>query len=1159
MKKILLLSSALLLCFLVSAQNEKDYGKIVSFNLTSFKNDALRAVSNQGLVSELSVDFPLYSGFTASFVFNETLISTEKINSIQTFDAVSKDGQTKMKLTITPSGMNGIMHTPEGYFFIEPADIKNNQYRIYKSSEVKNASITCDQQGEASAAVNSNKNKRMLSAVPFPVGTQLRTYKLAIAATGEMTALYGSQDLALAQIISIANANNLIYELEASIKFELVVQTTNKSLIFTNATTDPFDAPISVPFAQAGFVTMNTNGTLPYALYGVGHTFNTLPSAGPNSFSGNGVAGPTPCVDDSKSRGFTQWTLGSPLSLIINIFTHEVGHQFAAFHTYNAIGGTASDATFCLGGWSATSAIEPGSGTTMMSYANNCINPTNYTISGNNKLQYFNTKSLEQIFTAINSGVTGSCITSTATSNMAPVANANAGGGITIPKGTPFTLNGTATDANGDAMTYTWEQYDLATASDKGALGSLIKGVGNSGNGSDGYSAVNSTTAPLFRSEQSSTSTSRTFPKMTYILNNANDPADNEGEDLPQVARNMKFRFTVRDNKAGGGGVDSDEITVTVNTTGPLEVASFNTAQTVAAGSSQTVTWNVNNTNTLAANVKILFSIDEGKTFPFTLLSSTPNNGSATVTIPANIVNGTNQGRIKVTAEINPNAEFFDLNNANLTITSGCLAKATIICSEISVSGVAGNAVLNLGLSFVTGSSVANFSNTYPTTGLAQYPYINHTDNTFTACQVSPIGNLAAVLVPFRVTKKSNYTFSSSGMGNGGFVVCSIFSSNSTFNCSTFIGSNGLGSGFSTVNPRTIALDECITYYVLLYVPTTSTGAATSATFTIQGQSTGEIIDVQTDQAGFNYTYVAVNQANSQITAVNATSDFRTLNAGTYKVYGLSYTSTFDPATLVNQTQAQAISSSSCILFSSNAKPVTVTGNNVPAPTASAQTRCADQTVATLVATGTAIQWYAALTGGTALSPTTVLASSTYYASQTMGGVESARTAVSVTINPTTTPSVSISPAIVCAGATQMIITTPTNAGTTPAYLWKRNSVDLATTKDITITNAVSGDVYALIMTPSADACANPTTATVSLTIGGAGCISVITSVISGNWETPATWNLNRIPGITDNVIIDANHTVTVTTNGANAKKVETRSNGKVIFNNNTTKLKLGF
>lgn len=1152
MKKSLLLASAILLCFFVSAQNEKDYGKIVNFNLTNFKTSSLNAVANDGLVSNLSVNFPLYNGLTAPFVFDETLITTEKIKNIQTFDAVSSDGKSKMKITITPNGMNGVMHTPEGYFFIEPINIKNNQYRIYKSSEVKNASITCDQhESFLEQKLNLNKNKRMLSVAPFPVGTQLRTYKLAAAATGEMTTLYGSQDLALAQIVSIANANNLIYELEASIKFELAIQTTNKSLVFANAATDPF-TPISVNDCQAGFVAMNTNGILPYAAYGIGHTFNTLPSQGSNSFSGNGVAGPTPCVDNSKSRGFTQWTFGSPLSLIINIFTHEVAHQFASFHTYNAIGGSVSSPNFCTSGWDATSAIEPGSGTTMMSYANNCVNSTNYTISGDNKLQYFNTKSLEQIFNSINTAPTNSCIVSTPTGNTAPVANA--GVAITIPKGTPFTLNGSATDANGDPMTYTWEQYDLATEDDKGALGSAINGIG-------GYPAVSSLTAPLFRSEQSSISTSRTFPKMVYIANNANNPADNEGEDLPQVARNMKFRFTVRDNKAGGGGVDSDEMTVTVNSTGPLEVSAFNTAQTVAAGSSQTVTWNVNSTNTLVANVKILFSVDEGKTFPYVLSSSTPNNGSATVTIPANIVDGTNQGRIKITAEINPNAEFFDLNNANITITSSCLAKATIICSETSVSGTAGSTPLNLGLSFVTGSGVPSFGKTFPTTGLTTYPLIEHQTNTSTGCQVSTFASTSpAILVPFRVTKQGSYTLSRSSTG-GGAVVFSIFTSNTTFDCSTFVASSS-EAGLSNYPSKSIAFNECTTYYMLLYVITAGIPSTTptSATFNIQSQGIGGVIDIQPNQAGFNYTYVAVNQANSQITAVNATADFRTLSAGTYQVQGLSYISTFDPATLVNQTIAQAITSSSCILFSSNTKTVTVTGGTVLPPTASAQTRCSGQTVATLVATGTAIQWYVAMTGGTALATTTVLAAGTYYASQTVGGVESTRTAVVVTVNALTTPSVSISPTTLCAGVTQTITTTPTNGGTATTYLWKKNNVNFATTQNISITTAVANDVYTLTMTPSAEVCPNPATptATASLTIGAA-CVSTITSVATGNWETPATWDLNRLPTVADIVVIGASHDVTVTSIDANAKKVETRGNGKIIFNNNTAKLKLGF
>jgi hypothetical protein len=72
------------------------------------------------------------------------------------------------------------------------------------------------------------------------------------------------------------------------------------------------------------------------------------------------------------------------------------------------------------------------------------------------------------------------------------------------------------------------------------------------------------------------------------------------------------------------------------------------------------------------------------------------------------------------------------------------------------------------------------------------------------------------------------------------------------------------------------------------------------------------------------------------------------------------------------------------------------------APTGAAnQSFCAGATLAQLSATGTAIQWYATPTGGTALPSTTVMVSgTTYYATQTVNGLESTnRLAVTVTLN----------------------------------------------------------------------------------------------------------------------------------------------------------------
>ncbi len=72
------------------------------------------------------------------------------------------------------------------------------------------------------------------------------------------------------------------------------------------------------------------------------------------------------------------------------------------------------------------------------------------------------------------------------------------------------------------------------------------------------------------------------------------------------------------------------------------------------------------------------------------------------------------------------------------------------------------------------------------------------------------------------------------------------------------------------------------------------------------------------------------------------------------------------------------------------------------APTgAASQTLCAGATINQLSATGTAIQWYATATGGAPLATNTVLVNgSTYYATQTVNGLESTnRLAVTVTLN----------------------------------------------------------------------------------------------------------------------------------------------------------------
>jgi len=128
----------------------------------------------------------------------------------------------------------------------------------------------------------------------------------------------------------------------------------------------------------------------------------------------------------------------------------------------------------------------------------------------------------------------------------------------------------------------------------------------------------------------------------------------------------MTFRVTVRDNHVGGGGVNADAMHVNVRAdSGPFVVTDPGSSTTWTAGSTQTVTWNVANTANSpinCANVRVLLSVDGGNTFPFTLAPSTPNTGTATITVPNA---PTSSARVKVEAIGNI---FFTISLPNFTI-----------------------------------------------------------------------------------------------------------------------------------------------------------------------------------------------------------------------------------------------------------------------------------------------------------------------------------------------------------------------------------------------------------------------------------------------------------------------------------------------------------
>ncbi len=335
------------------------------------------------------------------------------------------------------------------------------------------------------------------------------------------------------------------------------------------------------------------------------------------------------CNNGSKARGETG--LGSPVGdpFYVDYVSHELGHQFDGDHTFNGSTGSCSG-----NNRNGSTAYEPGSGSTIQAYAGIC---------GAQNLQsnsddYFHTISFDQIRNHTRTGSGSSCAVATATGNAAPDPDAGTGG-FTIPAETPFELTGSATDANGDTLTYNWEQFDLGPAG-----------------------APSGSSPPFFRSWPATTSPTRIFPRLSDLLNNTTVI----GENLPTVSDTLNFRMTVRDNRAGGGGVDYDTISFDVSAdAGPFLVTSPNTAVTWAGGINHSVTWDVAGTASApvsCANVDILLSTDGGQTFSTTLLTNTPNDGSQPTPIP-NVATTTARIKVKCSDSI-----FFDVSNTNFTI-----------------------------------------------------------------------------------------------------------------------------------------------------------------------------------------------------------------------------------------------------------------------------------------------------------------------------------------------------------------------------------------------------------------------------------------------------------------------------------------------------------
>ena len=517
-----------------------------------------------------------------------------------------------------------------------------------------------------------------------------------------------------AAIATTVARQNSVYEIDFAVR--LVVIAGNDAVVYATPGT-PYNSTSDAAYNSTLQSTLTS--VLGEGAYDIGHLMAAI--------GNNGNAGCIGCicVNGSKGSGYTTSTVPIGDNFDIDFVAHEMGHQFGGNHTFNHSsegGGIAQ--------------MEPGSGSTIMGYAG---------ITGATDVQahsdpYFHAVSVQQITVHAKSRT---CDVETATGNNIPVVLS--GGNITLPIGTPFRLSGgSATDGDGDTMSYCWEQYNEEDAA-------------------NAYPDPTSTNnnRPLFRSYNPNLTSERTFPLLADLV--ANGVNGNTFEKVPTVARTADFRLTVRDNRAGGGGNSFADMVVTWDVSrGPLEVTSQAAGVMLNQGASENITWNVNSTNLMAgaSNVDILLSIDGGVTYPTVLASNVANDGSEMITVP-------NTPAPYCRIMVQPTAApFFAINTMDFPIDYIITTSCAEVFTNSTVTAIPDNnpAWSTLGLNS-TSTKTFSSSVTLQLNVAATHPYIQ--DLTFAV--LSPDGTqLTAMSRPCAGEDNLNLNF----YDGGGAIVC---------------------------------------------------------------------------------------------------------------------------------------------------------------------------------------------------------------------------------------------------------------------------------------------------------------------------------------------------------------------------------------------------
>lgn len=598
---------------------------------------ALRQKLETGRPSQFRWALPTADGQEELFWFQQSdvlpVTLQQKYPDILVYEGVHPDDPSRqIRLECRPDGIHWMaVNTQERY---TATYSRESGLLIKQDQSARRTPFACGADQLLPAEINLRNSGQTLKGQEWIL-------RLAITSTYEFTQYHGgTKAQTMAALATIVNRLNLVYERDLGVHFVLaegmdtLIIDEPDEFVFTVGSED---------LDNQYFIDLNLGSNA----YDVGHVVDVGDYGG---FAALGVI----CEWGEKAKGYSSAPQGDGDLFIIDYLAHELGHQFGATHTFNGVNGA------CRFAWEGQTAVEPGSGHTIMAYAGLCADDDVAAAS----TPWFHAASIEQARLYSSTVAGPGCGSLREVGHLSPVIESMPRH-MVVPRSTPFALTAQVTDPEGSqSLLYGWDQMDTGPAN-------ALNNPGSEG--------------PVFRYQAPDRTIEQVFPTLRGLLDDNLLP----GDILVDQPRSIAFQLLVRDQQLNGTRWAQDTLSVRVtDQAGPFRVMGAKSPQTWAVGEVVPLRWDVADTDqppVSAPAVDIWLSEDGGYTYPIPLGIDLPNTGEALLEVPD--VDCRAGCRVKVKAAdhlffaLSPFAVDIDQTDRR-AFSMAAIASSTAVCSS---------------------------------------------------------------------------------------------------------------------------------------------------------------------------------------------------------------------------------------------------------------------------------------------------------------------------------------------------------------------------------------------------------------------------------------------------------------------------------------------